>query len=204
MQKNKTDGKGITRILIILIAILAVLIGLNLLLDALNRRQPGKVTREAVDLYEPDFTCNIFEDEDYMAEENFIMYTENGQSTRIYNSAEAAAAGELGSFFFNFFKDMIYGDYADFNDYFTEGYLEKYGRFGKFTMQRLYNNEVEIVSKAANGDGTFSYLCKLVFSIMKNDGTVFNFIASDSSKPMYLTVIESADGSLKKISELDY
>ena len=204
MQKNKIDGKGITRLLFILAAVLAVLIGLNLLLDRLNSNEPKRNVRQTVELYEADFTCNIFEDPEYTAEENFIMYTENGQSTRIYNRTEAAAAGELGSFFFNFIKDMIYGDYEGFKEYFTDDYLERYGRFGRFSMQRLYNIDVQIVSKQANGDGTFSYLCKLVFSIMKNDGTVFNFVPSDSSKPMYLTVVEGAGGSYVKIKELDY
>ena len=204
MQKNRIDGKGITRLLAVLAAVLVVLVGLNLLLDRLNEKEPKKNVRQKVELYEPDYTCNIFEDPEYMDEENFIMYTENDQSTRIYNSAEAEAAGQLGTFFFNFIKDMIYGNYKNFNGYFTDGYLERYGRFGRFTMQRLYNIDVQIVSKEANGDGTFSYLCKLVFSIMKNDGTVFDFVPSDSSKPMYLTVVEDAGGASAKIDELDY
>ena len=186
---SKKRAKG----LLVTVAILfCVLLALNFALDSglfgkLLSGGDKTPTRQPVELREPDYEENIFEDEDYLDLNRAILYTEGALSIYLINEVDFTATGAVATFFGEYFDAVIMGDHRRLNACFTEEYRDKNGGKSRFTMQKLYDMEVvklaEYIINEGTADQTTVYEFEVSYRIRHNNGTFRDDLASDMARP---------------------
>lgn len=157
-----------------------------------------------ISLYEPDWESDIFKNQDWLDKNRYITYTENRMSLTLVDY-DYASCGEPIVMFGEYVDALMHGDAEKVNSFYTDSYFETHERFEKITMQKLYNMEIEFVSKTETTiDGKYAtkYVYKFTYMIMENDGTFRDDLVSDAMKPQFYTVID--DGESIKISDISY
>lgn len=157
-----------------------------------------------ISLYEPDWESDIFKNVDWLDKNRYITYTENGMSLTLVDY-DYASCGQPIVMFGEYVEALMQGDAEKVNTFYTDEYFESHDKFEKITMQKLYNMEIEFISKSestVNGTKITKYVYKFTYMIMQNDGTFRNDLVSDAMKPQYYTLID--DGTSIKISDISY
>jgi len=157
-------------------------------------------------LYEPDWESNIYENEEYMAKDRYINYTEGPMTTII--TPENNEFGELGEFFLAYFRALTDGDAQTFNTFFTPSFFEDdedNQPWERFTMQKIHNIHIELTSKHIFEEeseyfGLTRYTFLFSYHIMRNDGTFRRDMPSDGAVPQVVEVIY--DGRDYKINSI--
>lgn len=143
--------------------------------------------------FEPDYESDIFKDEEYLKYVPYIYYTRDGV-TRCITDENYTPYGSAVEFFGKYFDALKAGDTELFNSMHSERYFENNRRCEAIAPQKLYNINVEyVLEKDINdpdyGDVTL-YLFKTSYMILKNDGTFRSDIGSDTSRTLYLELID--------------
>ncbi|MBE6636347.1 MAG: hypothetical protein E7618_00920 [Ruminococcaceae bacterium] len=181
--KNKTPA---IRFLIILGILFVSLLLLNFILDGTIARwlqpTPSTPERQPVFLYEADYDLNIFEEEEYMAEERRLLYRVGGEGVYLANKTDCLNTGDVAIFFFDYFEAIIRGNHEQYNAMFTDSYLAEYGRKDRFTMQQIYDVEMnqlrEYTINEGEPDQTTVYEFRVGYRIRRNNGTFRDDLAS--------------------------
>ena len=181
--RNKTHA---IRFLLILLGLFVVLLILNLLLDGTvaswfqKETDPGP--KEPIFFYDADYDLDIWEEEDYLALERRIRYTEGAQTIYLANETDCRNTGDMAIFFWDYFHAIINGDYQQFPLYFSEEYRAEQEIPECFTMQQLYEIEVVKLREYTVGDGTAEqstvYEFQVGYRIRRNNGTFRDDLAS--------------------------
>lgn len=138
--------------------------------------------------YEADYSKDIFLDEAYMSLDRSIMYMEydSGMTLTEENYTTAGVASE---FFYEYFDAIIKGDADRYHGMLTENYIDDFEPPAEFTMQMLYDIEVNRVqtswSEEYNGKTVTVYNFAVKYKIFENNGTFRNDIASNQSATQY-------------------
>lgn len=138
--------------------------------------------------YEADYSKDIFLDEAYMSLDQSIMYMEydTGMTLTEENHTTAGVASE---FFYEYFDAIIRGDADRYRGMLTENYIDDFEPPAEFTMQMLYDIEVNRVqtswSEEYNGKTVTVYNFAVKYKIFENNGTFRNDIASNQSATQY-------------------
>ena len=138
--------------------------------------------------YEADYSKDIFLDEAYMSLDHSIMYMEydTGMTLTEENHTTAGVASE---FFYEYFDAIIKGDADRYRGMLTENYIDDFEPPAEFTMQMLYDIEVNRVqtswSEEYNGKTVTVYNYAVKYKIFENNGTFRNDIASNQSATQY-------------------
>lgn len=137
---------------------------------------------------EPDYESDIFSNPAYLDKNRYIQYTD-GALTTLITDENYEVYGESVEFFVRFFEAIIHGDHETYNSLFTEECRDSgnYTPYEKFTMQKVYNIEVEklaeeVIEKGPRF-GQRHYTYKVAYMIMENDGTFRNDMESDCAVP---------------------
>lgn len=205
-RKSKKRAK---RLLITVLSLFVILLGLNLVLDSgllseLFGQKPVAVERKPVFLYPADYDENILEDEEYLSKNRLIYYAEGAQGLYIASRRDASTAGDIAVLFYDYFDAVIRGDHEAHNRFFTEEYLEENGPKDRFTMQRLYNIEIELINTFLQNEGEYNesivYEFDVRYAIDRNNGTFRDDLASDTTRPFIYQIIEDSVTGEKKIN----
>ena len=158
--------------------------------------------KKPVYLERPDYNENIFEDEVYMDQIRAIRYTEGAQSVLLTQEKDIAAAGAPVMMLIDYFDAIINGDAKTYNTFFTEDYISKNGLHPAFTMQKIYEINVEKLSEYILYEGTSNrltrYEYRVTYLIMNNNGTFRDDVASGAAIPEIYEILEyDSDGTVK-------
>ena len=171
-------------------------------------REPDRRTSSFF-FHTADFDEDIFQDENYLMQNRFITY--GGRhigAERIFDrerfSREAAFLAQLLEYAIN-------GDAKSYYAPFTRELLSRTSEFivvEDFTMQRLYNIEIELISKREEMSGgraiRFSEY-KVSYKIMRNNGTFRNDMGSDMVYPLvYSLRTDLTTGNITVYDRLPY
>jgi hypothetical protein len=165
--------------LCIIIAVFIIIALISLILQAVNHSVQERRWQQHEDaarvhyVYPPDtdWDRNIFEDSFYMSLDRMVRYSDGMAVTGMTEENKNTYPPEA-QFMFDVIQLIINGDYDAYNDIFADEYWENVkieDVRAEFTMQPLYNIEMEIVG----GTETTTDV-KLSYMISKNDGTFRN------------------------------
>lgn len=167
--------------------------------EILNTNKPA-VTNYNYKFYTPDYEYNILDDTDYLDKNRYIEYT-NGAVSITIADGKFSEYGKPLEFFNEYFTAVINGDHNTYNSFFSDEYYEDETHipYEKFTMQRVYNINVELIQQSLIESGVnygdTMYIFKVSYMIMKNDGTFRNDMGSDGAVPMLFEIIyDYSDG----------
>lgn len=171
--------------LAVMTVLATVLWAVGLLLDS-GTKKPDSLPDSV--FFEADYSKDIFKDEAYMSLDHSIMYMEydSGMTLTEENYSTAGVASE---FFYEYFDAIIRGDADRYRGMLTENYIDDFEPPAEFTMQMLYDIEVNRVqtswSEEYNGKTVTVYNFAVKYKIFENNGTFRNDIASNQSSTQY-------------------
>ena len=211
-EKKKTDKKKAKTVVIVLAILFVLLLGLNILssMDLGDKfkglfglETEAETKRPASILYYvPDYEENILVDPEYLSLNHFVSYTENNSTSMLPEGTDFSAYGEGLALLNECFQAAILGDDDGFNSCFSDAYFEEHPAITDFTMQRIYDIEIALLSATLlyenTPEETMRYEYRVAFKIQKNNGTFRYDFGSDVSKPeIYEIVIPDATGEAK-------
>ena len=191
IQKQKRKKILITGILIVIG--LFVIVGLvTFILSAIKnhnedqRRAELEKQQKSYNFVEPDYNLNIYDDKEYMQLDRSVHFNDNGAVTVITDENYADYPAEI-----LFMRDVINyitdGDYISYKSIFTDDYVKNYGdKLHEFTMQEVYNIELEFLEYTTTGNTTTSAI-EVSYQVRNNNGTFRQDI--DANDPGRLPVI---------------
>ncbi len=167
-------------------SILALALGVAAHLLSKGTKAPDALPEDV--FYEADYTKNIFEDKAYMVLDRSIMYMEYDSGFTL-TEENYASAGVASAFFYEYFDAIIKGDAERYRSMLTEDYIKDFEPSEKFTMQMLYDIDVNRIqsswSEEYQGKTVTVYTFAVKYKIFQNNGTFRNDIASNQSTTQY-------------------
>ena len=210
---HRSDPKQKKRAVALLIGLciaFVLLLGINFLSNMkLSSLFPGWFPEETDDqkpnktilFYPIDYEKDIFQDPEYLALNRYIRYTEGAQSTLIIDG-NYAQYGDGMTLLGAYFDSVIRGDCEAYNGFFTEKYFEDREKKERFTMQELYDIEIQLLSKEILNEGTEQQATRLLYrvsyKIHKNNSTFRLDIDSDAAvQEVYEILIDDKTDAAK-------
>ena len=161
----------------------------------------SKMTRSYI--YPPaDYDFNIFDDAVYMAMDRSVWFNDGAARTVITDDNLQSYSPEL-QFMYKVIHMIINGDYEEYNKIFTESYIKKAGDDlrDRFTMQQLYNIELEIVDYSLDGAVTQSVIA-VSYMIRNNNGTFRNDLDYNEEAIRAVAYMLTTTGADIKVTDL--
>ena len=192
--------------LIILIAAVAVMLFLlflnNLDWQSLTARaiSPSE-KKDTSDYYfwPVNYDADIFLDQQYLDKNRYIMYW-NGNEGQTITDGNYSVYGPAIVLLSEYFDAAVNGDAEKMNSLFTDDYWKDHEKYTAFTMQRIYNIEINQLSSGVITEGEYMGVNRWTFDvrymIMKNDGTFRNDMESDSAVPQVFEILSNGDKTL--------
>ena len=199
-QIKKSRAKAV-RITLFVLGGLVLLSVLALLL--LHWLLPEKEAETKKDLYfYPVSDQNVFENSAYLAKDRQIYYCENPDgSGRTAVLSEDENFDAKVRFLEGYLNCLILGDETALRALCTENYLKR-NEIPDFTQQMLYDMHLYYYSTEVQQDGGQLVTYRLEYKFYQNNGTYRRDVGSDGSKPEYLVLWVSADGTNIKINDI--
>ncbi|NLZ35945.1 MAG: hypothetical protein GX897_00490 [Clostridiales bacterium] len=156
----------------------------------------------------PDYEADIFTDPQYLDKNRYISYTDGAESSLITDE-NYSMYGEPLVLFAEYFDAARHGDAGRLNALFTDEYWKEHDKYSDFTMQRIYNIEITLLSDAAINDGDYKGYRRrtydISYMIMKNDGLFRSDMSSDSAVPLVFELLTYGDSTkINSITAYNY
>lgn len=165
-----------------------------------------------INYYEPDYSANIFEDEDYLEKDTFIRYvkpTSNGEMSTVIGYFSSMVLTEGQKFFIDYFDRVINGDYEAYHGMFAKEYLDNPDGFEKnpadrkFPMQRIYDIKIKELGRTDPGDTSYNYngvpavfgVYEVSYKILKNDGQFRYDLPEGGEKALIFELVTTGAGT---------
>ena len=148
--------------------------------------------------FEPDYDENIFDDKAYIAKNRSVAYTDGNMTLTITDGDFSRFPLQL-AFMNDYLQNIINGRVDEFNAQHSEVYYEKYEPKDSFTMQKLYNIEVELLEsyEMTVSASAIRYDEYLVSYMIKNpNGTFRNDLPEESYVPQIIKVRTEGNGTI--------
>jgi len=189
-QKNK-EKRIVKRILwgfgLFLVAAL-LLLGILTLINALMEEEDLTPALPPEAFFSADYSENILEDEAYLRLNRAVYYKQydSGEQLTEENYKDLGIASE---FFYRYFDHVIEGDYNAYHKMLTDDFRNSDEVPERFTMQMIYDIEVNQVQSAGTatykGEEVTVYFFEVKYKIYRNNGTFRNDVASNRSTTQY-------------------
>jgi len=175
----------------------------SLILSGVNNYLENKAKNDIVNssrrsyIYPPaDYDYDIFSDAEYMGLDRGIWFNDGVVKTVMKDDNLKIYTAEL-QFMYDVINLIIKGDYIEYNKIFTEDYLKNAGDDlrERFTMQQLFNIELEYVYYEESGNETYSDIM-LTYRIRNNNGTFRNDLDynDDGAIPVVYRLVSDSAG----------
>jgi hypothetical protein len=197
----KKPKNQVLRMVIIIAAgllVLAVLAALNTVdFDAIIAKlftpeAVSSTTKKSIEFAPIDYKENIFEDTDYLAQNRYVRYTDGPLSTLIVDD-NYEQYGDAVVLLHNYIQAVINGDPDALPALFTDDYKNNNKLPAKFTMQKLYDVEIEYYSVNILNEGETDQITRyeyiIRYNIMENNGTFRDDVGSDAAVPEIYEVL---------------
>lgn len=193
-RKKLSDREKLKRIAAVVVGILLVLLlltGVLWLISSLlskHRENPNPDATTSYKFYEADYDRNILEDPAYQRLDHSILYLEYGTGETL-TETNYQTMGVASNFFYAYFDAIIRGDCEAYRAFLTPHYIETFDPPERFTMQMLYNIEVnreqQMSTAVYEGRTVNVYYFSVKYSIFENNGTFRNDVMSNKSTTQY-------------------
>ena len=160
-----------------------------------RRERPGEVSssKGGIQFYEVDYDRDIFEYPAYQRLNRSVLYLEYGTGEPL-TEENNRTLGVASEFFYIYFDAIIRGDCETYRSFLTPHYVEEYEPPERFTMQMLYNIEVnreqQMSTAEFRGETVNVYYFSVKYSIFENNGTFRNDVGSNRSTTQYYELYE--------------
>lgn len=192
MSTQKAKEKKIVKRLFLCFALLLaaalLLLGILALVSAFMEEEDLTPALPPEAFFSADYSENILEDEAYLRLNRSVFYKQydSGEQLTEDNYEDLGVASE---FFYHYFNNVINGDYNAYHKMLTEDYQNSDDVPERFTMQMLYDievNQVQSVGSATyKGEAVSVYFFEVRYKIYRNNGTFRNDVASNQSTTQY-------------------
>lgn len=204
-NKKRKLKKIITISAIIVAAVVIIYIAFILIYDML--KEPVNtigINSGDISFYEADYNEDIFQKELFFKKNRDIYYLEYGSGEQL-NEENLDDFSSSAKLFHKYFSIVTNGDYEGYRSLFTKMFFENYKISERFTMQKIYDIEVNLYErKIVNENGTDIkvelYIVK--YKIMENNGTFRSDIGSNMIKPLVFELCTIGDSVL--INGIDF
>ncbi len=195
-------------VIIVIAVVFAVLLALVLFyLSVRSTDRDATFRNPELSFAEADYDTNILADPFYLRYNRDIMFTEYGNG-ELVTAENFKQMGVWAEFFHNYFATVINGDYNKYPQYFTETYLKEHDLPERFTMQRIYDIDVELFSRDSieyNGANVLRSRYVVTYHIQYNNGTFRGDITGNDLRPLLFTLIEDNGRILiDSITQINY
>ncbi len=208
LKKNKNPRRKKKILLIVMISIVGVMLvlyGVTLFLEHRMSSKASEETKIDYRFWQVDFEENIYDDSEYVSliSEELFQYRD---LTGVSIGIDRERAGEYNPeirFFIDFLSAIIAGDYQNYNAMFSGRYYQNKTPVNAFTMQKVYDAYVSLVSVSNDSNGVSNYTKYefiLEYKILKNNGSFRKDIGNGSKKQHI--VLTDREGKLK-IDQID-
>ena len=196
MSENKKVKfrKKLIIIFVIVIVTLLLMYGLTVAIPYFYTKFIPEKTEyiENFNFYTPDYSEDIFEDEEYLARivNGILEYDNNSNSITMVDLTNANAHGEQVELLVKMMYSVINGNNVEYNSYFSQKYSKENLPKDKFTMQKVYNGRITYFSTetVTVDDVTYNeYTYTLKYQIYENNGT-FRKDIGDGCRVQYITI----------------
>lgn len=209
MDKNLDKKRKLKKIIIILLIVLAAvgLIWLAFFAIAelfLNKPITDDISNGDISFYKADYNEDIFKDSVYISKNRNIYFLEYGSGEEITseNLDEQSISAKL---FNTYFSQVIDGDYEGYKSLFTEEYLKNSKAPDSFTMQKIYDIEINLFDKKTITENNTEILVEtyvVSYKIMENNGTFRFDVGSNTIKPLVFELYKV--GETVKINAISF
>ena len=177
---------------------LVLLFGVITLISYLTADDANEIPEYDYTFY-PVYEGDILEYAPYVAKNRALNYCDNPYGyglTQAVTDENRATFDARVLFLEAYIKTVIAGDSEAYNALFSEQYYKNHDPMQPFSPQMIYNiyANYDMTEKDDNGELLYTY--KLSYMILRNDGTFRRDIGSESTRLQYITLRESAEGTI--------
>ncbi len=198
--KDLSDRGKLRRVALLVGAVLLALVvlsGVLWLVGFLLQDSPKRPESLSSDrFYEADYDRNIFEDPAYQRLDRSVRYLEYGSGETI-TEENYQSLGVASEFFHDYFDAIIRGDCEAYRSFLTPYYVRTFEPSERFTMQMLYDIEVNRTQTRASaeyeGQEVPVYYFEVKYKIFENNGTFRDDVESNRSTTQYYELYDLGD-----------
>ena len=191
------NSKKKIKIVIFLTICILVFIMAFLCIFLLGKGSVRDVPKYNFIFHDVDFETDILSDPEYLELDRSISLKQGNQTVTI-DLNQRSESGTV-EFMIEYLDCIINGDYESYGDFFSELYFKTENVPEIFTMQRVYETTIEILSETAIEESNKNYTeyrLSLDYKINRNDGTLRNDMGCDCFRTQYF-LITNREGDLK-------
>ncbi len=186
------------KMLILIGAVVAVLLlaAVVLLLSLGDQEKPKpKIPPRAEGSFAPiDWNEDITLDQEYMALDRRVRYTNESGFTYTLNDFNYNDGGAAAAFIYKVLGAIRDGDHEAYNAAFSQYYKNAVGEKQPFTPQKLYDISFNIYAVEDGGEAGNLILYQVFYRIKDNNGTFRDDILSDECRRVTFYLRETASG----------
>ena len=152
-------------------------------------------TDSDISFFEADYNEDIFEDRLYTSKNRYVYYLEFG-SGEVVTPENINNLPVCARFFDAYFNTVINGDYEGYKSYFTDFYFKYQTTPEPFTMQKIYDIEVDLYDRQIRiVDGVSVTVDTFIvnYKIFRNNGTFRSDVGSNTIKPLVFELYRTGD-----------
>ncbi len=152
-----------------------------------------------IEFYDPNYNSDIMNEQEYLALNRNIMYSDGALTWEIANDNYSYTAGAYQAFLVDYIRTLIAGDGAKLQNMYSDAVIKALDIPDVITEQRIYDivfTEISRKELKENGINYFKHEVKVEYKIQKNDGVFRSDLPSDAVKAQILVVDEKNTGCL--------
>lgn len=199
----KAKKSRMKKAVIIVVSVFAVLCALFLIAQAvlMNLKDGGDTSAL------PSDSEDISKDVIYQSKIRNVYYLEFGTGEMI-TEENLSSMPDSAQFFYKYFDCVISGNYAEYKSFFTQDYLKRNKVPDKFTKQKIYDIEVNLINREnieEDGNNIIVDTFIVKYKIMDNNGTFRNDVGSNTTVPLVFQLYKQNNSVLiNNISKVIY
>ncbi len=143
--------------------------------------------------YPADYNSDIMSEEEYLALDRCIMYSDGAVTWEISNDTSENPSGNTQAFLIKYIKALVAGDGALIGSMYSKQIIKELEIPEQITEQRIYEavfTELSCTEVIENGEKFLRYEIKAEYKIQKNDGVFRDDLPSDAVKAQVLIIDE--------------
>ena len=154
-----------------------------------------KIQREelpAEAFYPADYSVDIMDNSAYLSLDRSVYYMNYGTGEPL-TEENFQKVGIASSFFYEYFDSVINGDALSYRAMLTDEYIDAFDPPEKFTMQMLYDIQVNqshgLSTTSYKGETVNVYHFSVSYKIFENNGTFRRDVASNQAVTQYYDLV---------------
>jgi hypothetical protein len=142
--------------------------------------------------YHVDYSVNVMDNSAYLSLDRSVYYMNYGTGESL-TEENYQKVGIASSFFYEYFESVINGDAISYRSMLTDAYIDAFDPPEKFTMQMLYDIQVNqshgLSTTSYKGETVNVYHFSVSYKIFENNGTFRRDVASNQAVTQYYDLV---------------